>query len=407
MKIGLVCPYNILENAGGVAEVVINLRAGLIAKGHEVKIITPRPASYHSKTPDGYILLGTSRKFSGGLATDGSLTFRVDSDDIRSVLEEEKFDVINFHEPWAPILARQMLQISDTAHVGTFHANLIDSAAAKSIVKLFTYYGRNISEKLDYVTAVSPAPAKLLLEKDPERKYVKSICYIPNGINVEQYRAKPETSVKHPKLKTILYVGRLEGRKGIKYLLRAYNELIKTHSDIQLLLAGSGPDEQKLREYVKEFEIPRVTFLGFVSEEEKINQLHRADVFCSPATRGESFGIVLLEAMAAGCPVVAGDNVGYVSVMKETGAISLVNPKDSVDFARRLEIMLFNDDIRQLWQTWAKTYVEQYDYPKVVDQYEAAYEEAIRLHDKRPAPKSRFTIRRSRQLEEVSVETEA
>jgi phosphatidylinositol alpha-mannosyltransferase len=407
MKIGLVCPYNMLELAGGVAEVVINLRDGLSAKGHEVKIITPRPSHYKGVVPAGYILLGTSTNLNVGLATRGELTYRVDSDDIKDMLAREKFDVINFHEPWIPILARQILQFSTTTHVGTFHANLVDSTAGKSLVKILKYYGRNISDKLDYITAVSTAPAKVLIEKDPKRNYAESICYIPNGINIERYREKAALAIKHPKMKTILFVGRLESRKGLKHLLRAYQELIQSTPDVQLLIAGSGTDEQKLREYVKEFEIPRVTFLGFISEEDKVNQLHRADVFCSPATKGESFGIVLLEAMAAGCPVVAGDNVGYASVMKETGALSLVNPKDSVDFARRLEIMLFNDDIRQLWQTWAKAYVQQYDYPKVVDQYETAYEEAIQLHGKRPAQKSRFTMRRTRQLEEVSVQTEA
>jgi len=102
---------------------------------------------------------------------------------------------------------------------------------------------------------------------------------------------------------------------------------------------------------------------------------------------------VLLEAMAAGCPIVAGDNIGYLSVMKGTGAVSLVNPKDTVDFSRRLEIMAFNEDIRAVWLKWAKQYVKQFDYTKVVTQYEEAYKEAIKLHAKRPKCKSRFSLR--------------
>jgi phosphatidylinositol alpha-mannosyltransferase len=394
MKIGLVCPYNMLERAGGVGEIVVNLHAGLTRKGHKVKIITPRPTGFEGSTPEDYILLGTSAKFNGGLATDGTLTFNVDSDEIKRVLNEEKFDVINFHEPWAPILARQMLQYSDTAHVGTFHANLIDSPAAKSLVNLFAPYGKSISGKLDLVTATSPVPAKVILDKDPKGKLVKELVYIPCGINLRRFQTKPASAIKHPQTKAILYVGRLEGRKGVKYLLRAYNELAKRHADVQLLVAGSGPDEQKLRDEVKNSEIPNVTFLGFISDEDKIHHLHRADVFCSPATKGEGFGVVLLEAMAAGTPIVAGDNAGYVSVMEETGAISLVNPKDTVDFARRLEIMLFNEDIRTLWQTWAKAYIKQFDYVHIVDQYEAAYKEAIKIHAKAPKLKRRFSLRR-------------
>jgi len=381
------------ERAGGVGELVINLRKGLIERGHSVKIITPRPLSFEGDTPDGYILLGTSAKFNAGLATDGTWTFNIGADEIKDVLNREKFDVINFHEPWAPILARQMLQQSETVHVGTFHANLIDSAAAKSLVNLFMPYGKGIGEKLDLVTAVSPAPAQVLIDKDSGHRLVRDIRYIPNGINISTFESKPRLAIKHPKIKTILFIGRLEGRKGVKYLLRAYRELAARRKDVQLYIAGSGPDEEKLRMYVKENEISRVTFLGFITDQDKIHHLHRADVFSSPATRGESFGIVLLEAMAAGAPIVAGDNIGYLSVMKDTGSISLVNPKDTVDFSRRLEIMAFNEDIRSVWLKWSKEYVKQFDYPKIVAQYEAAYKEAIRLHAKRPKAKSRFSLR--------------
>jgi phosphatidylinositol alpha-mannosyltransferase len=314
MKIGLVCPYNMFERAGGVGDVVIHLRRGLVKKGHDVKIITPRPTSFEGTPPDGYILLGTSAKFNAGLATDGTWTFNIGSDDIKDVLETEKFDVINFHEPWAPILARQMLQLSDTVHVGTFHANLIDSTAAKSLVNLFMPYGRGIGEKLDLVTAVSPAPAQVLIDKDAGHRLVKNIRYIPNGIDIKTFQTRPSLAVKNPQMKTILFIGRLEGRKGVKYLLRAYAELAARRHNVQLMIAGSGPDEQKLRDFVSELEIPRVTFLGFISDKDKIHYLHRADLFCSPATRGESFGIVLLEAMAAGCPIVAGDKKSCCSM---------------------------------------------------------------------------------------------
>lgn len=394
MKIGLVCPYNMFERAGGVGEVVINLRRGLIKKGHDVKIITPRPSSFEGDAPEDYILLGTSAKFNAGLATDGTWTYNIGSDEIRQVLDAERFDILNFHEPWAPILARQVLQLSDCVHVGTFHANLVDSVAAKSLVNLFLPYGRGIGEKLDYMTAVSPAPAKVLLDKDPGHRLVKNIRYIPNGIDLKAYQTKPSLAIKHPKMKTILFIGRLEGRKGVKYLLRAFKLLAEHNNDVQLLIAGSGPDEKKLRDFISEQAIPRVTFLGFISDQDKVHHLHKADVFCSPATRGESFGIVLLEAMAAGCPVIAGDNLGYQSVMKGTGAISLVNPRDSVDFARRLEIMIFDTELRKVWLKWASGYIKQFDYKKVVDQYEDVYKEAIKLHEKRPKTKSRFSLRR-------------
>jgi phosphatidylinositol alpha-mannosyltransferase len=384
MKIALVCPYNMIDNSGGVAQVVLHLREALQKKSHSVKIITPKPANFEGLPPQDFILLGTLTgiNFGAGLGTGGTWTFDVDSQEVKRVLEREKFDVINFHEPWAPILARQILPYSTSANVGTFHANLIDSAAAKSLSNLFVPYARGVGDKLDLITAVSPAPAALLIGKDPDHRLVKNIKYIPNGIDIKKYQTRPVMAVKHPKQKTILFVGRLEGRKGVKYLLRSFNELSKRHKDVQLLIAGKGPDDKKLRAYVEELNIPRVTFLGYVSDEDKIHHLHRADVFCSPAMRGESFGIVLLEAMAAACPIVAGDNIGYQSVMKGLGALSLVNPQDAIDFARRLELFLYEEDLRKVWLKWAQTYVKQYDYARVVDLYEDAYREAIKVHEK-------------------------
>ena len=384
MKIALVCPYNMLENSGGVAQVVVHLRDGLIKRGHDVKIITPRPSGYRGQAPKGIILLGslTGINFGAGLGTSGSWTFDVDSKEVQSVLQREKFDVINFHEPWAPILARQILPYSRAANVGTFHANIIDSAAGKSLVNLFVPYARGVGEKLDLITAVSPAPAAVLLEKEPGHRLVKNIKYIPNGIDIKRYRTRPVMAVKHPKQKTILYIGRLEARKGVKYLLRAFNELASRHSDVQLLIAGKGPEDKKLRSYVDELNIPRVSFLGYISDEDKIHHLHRADVFCSPALRGESFGVVLLEAMAAGCPIVAGDNIGYQTVMTDLGALSLVNPKDTIDFARHLEFFLYEESLRKIWLKWAEKHIKQFDYATIVGLYEQAYLEAVKIHEK-------------------------
>lgn len=393
MKIALVCPHDMFGHSGGVPQVVMHLAKGLTEKNHQVKIITPRPSKIIGKAPEGYIFLGNSRKFKAGLATSGNVGIEFDGSEIEELLEREKFDVIHFHEPWLPHLSRQIVQRSDTAHVGTFHASLTDSVAGKSIVNMFTLYWRTIIEKMDIITAVSVPAASGLIAREADNPLIKNMKYIPNGVDLETYQAAPSSAIRHRKVKTILYVGRLEGRKGLLYLLKAYNDLAGKHKNVQLFIAGQGPDENKLREYVRENKIPRVTFLGFISDKDKIHYLHRADLFCSPAHRGESFGIVLLEAMAAGCPIVAGDNAGYQSVMKDTGAISLVNPKDTVDFSRRLEIMLFDDALRQLWIKWATEYVKNFDYKIVVSQYEQAYKEAIAIHAKHPQAKSRFSLR--------------
>jgi phosphatidyl-myo-inositol alpha-mannosyltransferase len=394
MKIGLVCPYAMFGHAGGVPQVVTHLAKALTVKGHEVKIITPRPNKIDGEAPDGFIFLGNSRKVKAGLATAGDIGIEFDGQEIDDVLAKERFDVINFHEPWLPHLSRQIVQKSNAAHVATFHASLIDSVAGKSLVNMTSLYWRSILDKMQVFTAVSEAASAGLLAKEGSNDMLKHIKYIPNGIDLARYQKAPVTALRNRKMKTIFYVGRLEGRKGLRYLLRAYGELVLTHDDVQLFIAGKGPDETKLRDYVRDNEIPRVTFLGFISDDDKIHHLHKSDLFCSPANRGESFGIVLLEAMAAGCPIVAGDNSGYRAVMKDTGAISLVNPLDTIDFVRRLEIMLYVNPLRDLWKKWASQYVKQFDWTPIVTQYEDAYKEAVKIHEKKPKTKRRFSFRR-------------
>jgi phosphatidylinositol alpha-mannosyltransferase len=374
MRIAIACPYHMFRG-GGVQEVVLALHQNLTKRGHYVKVLTPKPRDYEGKVPDWMLTLGMSVNTKAFAGTAWQMSVSVDNSEIDEVLSRENFDVIHFHEPWTPFWSQQLLQRSKSVNIATLHALSFENPTGKSIKNVITPYTKPMIKYFDEFTAVSEA-ATTYFRTLSERP----VTIIPNGIDIKKYSLRPATALRHPKMKTILYVGRLEHRKGLKYLLRAFNELCTHCDDVQLLIAGSGPDEEKLRDYVTELKIPRVTFLGYISEEEKVHQLHRADVFCSPARYGESFGIVLLEAMAAGVPTIAGDNVGYISTMKETGAISLVNPQDTIDFARRLDLMLFNEDLRKLWMRWAKNYVKQYDYPIVVDKYEKVYEKALKKH---------------------------
>jgi phosphatidylinositol alpha-mannosyltransferase len=374
MRIGITCPHNIFVG-GGVGEVVKALQKGLSNKGYYVKILTPKPRDYEGEVPDEIITLGMSVKTKAFSGTAWQWSVSVDNAEIDEVFEREKFDIIHFHEPWMPFWSQQLVQRSKSINIATLHAVSFDNLTGKSVKNVVMPYTKPMIKHFDEFTAVSGAATSYFRTLSD-----RPVKIIPNGIDIKQYSKRPSTSVRHPKMKTIFYVGRLEDRKGLKFLLRAFNELCARRDDVQLLIAGSGPDEKKLRDYVAELKIPRVTFLGFISDEEKVHQLHRADVFCSPARYGESFGIVLLEAMAAGTPIVAGDNSGYISTMKDLGAISLINPQDTIDFARRLELFLFNDELRKLWQKWSKNYVKQFDYRHVVEMYEDCYKKALTDH---------------------------
>jgi phosphatidylinositol alpha-mannosyltransferase len=389
MKIALVCPYNMLNRPGGVPQVVVHLHEGLKKKGHTVKVITQRPSNYKGAPPEDYILFGTTRTFKGGFGTEGSWGMPVDSEEIAQVLEKEQFDVINFHEPWMPMLAWQMVKHSNAAHVGTFHANLVDTAAGRSWTSsVFTPYGRPLLRKMDIFTATSPAPAAMLISRvkigsQRERSLVNNLKYIACGVELSRYRpVKKRQPLSGPNTKTIVYVGRLEKRKGSDWLIKAFAELLKEMPETHLIVAGTGLWNNKLRQYVSTNKIKNVSFPGFVSDEEKIRLLANADLACFPSPYGEGFGIVLLEAMAVGTPLLAGNNLGYINVMTGHGRVGLIDPEATKDFANRLALFLSDEEQRKLMVSWALKAVKKYDYPKIVDQYEAVFMEAIKLKNK-------------------------
>lgn len=373
MKIGLVCPYS-MARGGGVQEIVIALRKELTKRGHDVKIITPLPRDPVEIDTEGILFLGGGTDYHSPLHTTTHISASVDTDAIDHLLEAEQFDILHFHEPWVPVLSRQILSRSTSVNIATFHAKVPETLMARTVIKVVTPYTKSVLKYLHELTAVSAAA----------EEYVSSltdqpVTIIPIGIDLKHFHKQPVDKPEMPR-KTIFYIGRLERRKGVKQLLKAYQLLVQDHEDVQLVIAGNGPDREKLEAMVEELELPNVTFLGYVSEEVKLELLATADLFCSPALYGESFGIVLLEAMASGLVTVAGDNSGYEAVMQELGALSLVNPEDSASFARRLELLLYEPRLRKLWQNWAAKYVKQFSYDKITDQYEALYKEAFAKH---------------------------
>lgn len=371
MKIGLVLPYNITKG-GGVKEHVLAQQAELARRGHGTVIITPQPKEPYQDDGRTVAFLGTATEFKSPLHTTPTLSASVLTDEIDSLLEREQFDILHFHEPWVPVLSRQILSRSKTVNVATFHAKLPETIMSKTLTKVITPYTKPLLRHIDAFTAVSDAAAEYLLSLADV-----PVDIIPNGIDLKRFK-KPTGFTRDPAVpKTILYIGRLEHRKGVRYLLEAFADLQRREPDVRLLLAGDGPDRAKLEELVGSLGLHHVEFLGFIDEATKRNLLHTADLFCSPAIFGESFGIVLLEAMASGLVTVAGDNPGYESVMQDLGKLSLINPKDTAAFAHRLQLMLFDEDLRALWCKWAKEYVKRFDYPKVVSRYEAVYERAL------------------------------
>jgi phosphatidyl-myo-inositol alpha-mannosyltransferase len=367
MKIGLVCPYNI-GLGGGVQECVMAAQKELVKRGHDVLIITPRSREARQNPPHGTILVGTGTDVRSPFSTTAQISASINPDELDRIVDEHDFDILHFHEPWVPVMARQLLGKSRSINIATFHARMPDGVMTKTIETVITPYTKSILKSFDALTAVSEPAAQYVRRLTDE-----PIQLIPNGIDLGKYQP---TRAATRQGKTILHVGRLERRKGVNLLIDAFARL--NDPDSRLLIVGSGPDRAKLEAQVEAKGLRNVKFLGYVSEAEKIRLLRTARVFCSAALYGESFGIVLLEAMACGTPTVAANNPGYASVMQGRGFISLVNPEDTDQFARRLALMLYDDDLAKLWRKWALQYVQQFNYISVIDQYEALYKKLLK-----------------------------
>lgn len=377
MKIGLVCPYNVAKG-GGVQELIFAMQTELLERGHDAYVITPTPRDYdvESGKHKNIIFVGSATDFNSPLHTTIQVSASL-NDDIENMLEEHKFDILHFHEPWVPVLSRQILTRSNAINVATFHAKLPETLMSRTVAKVVTPYTKPLLRYIHEFTAVSDAAAEYVCSLTDQ-----PVAIIPNGIDTSGYKVPARRSDKR-KHKTIFFVGRLENRKGVKHLIQAFHLLQEKDPNVSLIIAGDGPEREKLEMLVDDLGVKNITFAGYISDKDKKKYMRTVDLFCAPALYGESFGIVLLEAMASGLVTVAGNNPGYSSVMQGLGGLSLVDPKDSAEFAHRMHLMLHETELRHLWREWAKEEIVQYSYPNVVSQYEEIYKQAIERHEER------------------------
>lgn len=369
MKIAIFTPYNIFKH-GGVQEHVKYQAKILRTRGHDVTIITPRPRNkYVQDAPEGVAFLGVSARIKAPHATSADVSVSVYNEAIDEVLAKS-YDILHVHEPMVPISGRQILSRAEgkVVRVGTFHAALPGNTLGKSLVSTYKTYARSIMPHLDAITAVSPAAIGYIQDFTD-----LTINYIPNGIELSHYKPKKVERDSN----TILFMGRLEKRKGARATIKAFIELKKLKPKAKLLIAGDGPLKKSLENYVRIQAIEDVEFLGFVDDQRKLELLNTCSIYTSPALYGESFGIVLAEAMAMQIPVVCHPNDGYKWVMKDTGRLSLVDCKNPVAYAERMQLLMEDEDLRKLWQEWAAEYVKQFEYEKVVDSYEKIYSKLV------------------------------
>jgi len=383
MKIALVSPYD-FAYPGGVVNHIMSLGSYLAQMGHEVKFIAPA-SSPITTLGDRFIHIGKPR----AIPVSGSVA-RVTvspwlSTRITEMLEKEKFDIIHLHEPLMPMLCTTVLRMSRTANVGTFHAF---NGKGYNIAKPFgpILFKRWFS-KLDGHVAVSK-PAKNFVNKYFPADY----NVIPNGIDTRHFspNVAPIDELCDGKL-NILFVGRLEKRKGANYLLKAYERVKRDIPNSRLIIVGPGSKlRDKYEKRVKKRSLTDVVFVGYTNYEELPRYYKTADVFCAPATGWESFGIVLLEAMAVGKPIVASNIDGYASILTHGAEGLLVPPKDEKSLAQALTSLLNDEELRQKMGAKGILKAKEFDWENVARRVEALYSKVLSESQKRGT----FSLRR-------------
>ena len=355
LKIGFVLDDS-LDKPDGVQQYVLSMGEWLKRQGHEVHYLVSTTTRSDVGTIHNLGRFVRVRFNGNGMGTPLPASAR----HIRRLLATEKFDVLHVQVPYSPFLAHKVIMSapSMTAIVGTFHI-LPNTRLAAVATKMLGLWLRRSLKRFDQMFSVSPAAQEFA--KDT---FGVDSTVLPNVIDYPRFAEAEPFESAHP---TILFLGRLVPRKGCMTLLQA---LVDLKSDgllpaCRVLICGKGPLMSELTEYAKAQQLDMVEFTGFVSEEDKPRYYATADVAVFPSTGGESFGIVLLEAMASGRAVVlAGDNPGYHSVMHERPE-QLIAPGDHRHLAEKISGYLQNNDGRRQAAAWGKTYAAGFDVQSV------------------------------------------
>lgn len=368
MKIALVSPYD-FAYPGGVTSHITSLAQEFLRRGHQVKILAPRSGGRGAADPSYFVPLGRTVPVpSGGSVARISFSVWLGRR-VRRLLERERFDVIHLHEPLAPYLPLLVLHFSRSVNIGTFHAYHGSNRWYRWTGPILEQWVGRLHGRI----AVSSAAAEFVRCFFPGEYEV-----IPNGIDVEHFAQElpPFREFCDGKV-NILFVGRLEKRKGLRYLLGAFARLKWDYPNLRLLVVGPGRIHKDYWQLLSERNVEDVVFVGGVPYRDLPRYYRTADLCCFPATGKESFGIVLLEAMAAGKPIVASDIEGFRCVVRPGEQALLVPPQDEEALARALETLVLRPELRQELGACGRRTVEAYRWERVADQVLAYYQRVL------------------------------
>jgi phosphatidylinositol alpha-mannosyltransferase len=373
MRVGLVCPYS-WDIPGGVQAHVRDLAEALIDLGHEVSLLTP--ADEDTPLPPYAVSAGRALpvRYNGSVAR---LQFGpVSAARARRWLREGRFDVLHLHEPSTLSLSLTVLMLARGPIVATWHSSMTRSRTLSALSGPLQPFLEKISGRI----AVSAAARRLQVEH-----LGGDAVEIPNGVAVSHY-ATAEPLPGYPRPGTVGFLGRYdEPRKGMPVLLDGLARLAPDRPELRLLVAGRGDADDLLSELPPVL-AGRVELMGQVSEADKARMLRSIDVYCAPNLGGESFGIILLEAMAAGAPIVASDLDPFRRVLDDGRAGTLFRTGDPAALAKALAGLLDDPARRQRLVGIGAEVVAGYDWPVVAKQIVAVYETVVAADPVRVSP---------------------
>ncbi len=364
MKIAQVCPYD-FSRYGGVKTHILQLSDVLRNVGHEVHIIAPNGAEnvhiphFHAFGKNFSIpFLGTKIDLNAAV---GSEYHR-----LKKFLKDENFDLIHFHTIWNPLLPFQILFLSTSKRIATFHDtpknNLIGRFLGKYIMPLMA---RLIFMRLDGIISVSESQAQFI-----NRFSTRNITIIPNGISVPAIR-KEATRVANQ----VLFVGRLEPRKGVLSALKAYKSVHEAYPNVELKIVGEGDLLPAAKDFAKVNNLSNVEFLGKVNDAEKWKMYQTSQVYLAPAEYGESFGIVLIEAMSMGALLCGFANEGYKNVLSQKQLEYFAEPVDVQRLGEHLlKLLHLPADEHMALQLEGKRIAQKYNWEVLVESVLEVYQ---------------------------------
>ncbi|WP_169950013.1 glycosyltransferase family 4 protein [Microbispora sp. H11081] len=362
MNVGIVCPYT-WEVPGGVQAHIRDLAEALIDDGHKVSVIAP--AADDAELPAYVTSAGRAVPvpYNGSVAR---LAFGfLSANRVRKWIREGGFDVLHVHEPAVPSLGVLACWVARGPIVATFHASYARSRAMSVAAPML----QSALEKITGRIAVSDAARKTLVEH-----LGGDAVLIPNGVTVRRYAEGEPLPGWGPDGGVIGFLGRMdEPRKGLAVLLEAFALLAPERPGLRLLIAGPGDPDEVLDRVPKPYR-DRVGLLGMVSEADKVRAYHSVDVFCAPNLGGESFGIVLTEAMSAGAPILASDIPAFRRVLGEGQAGALFTTGDPAALAREAARLLDDPGRRAKLSDEARQAVWKYDWSTVARDVLRVYE---------------------------------